>query len=129
MSRSGREYLRDKQRLQPQRYTQRPIGDSSLLTQMHRYKASAACTTISQQQRSDGQMLQPSQDGLLAAAGGNSVCGAPQWSDAIVQTTCCEQEAAGGVAAGLTGYFWQGAPLKPLGIPGPVVYEGPRCCS
>jgi len=123
MSRSAREYLRDKQRFSPQIITPRPIADSSLATQIRRYKASAG----NQQQRSAGQMLQLSTDGLLAAAANKSVCCQVPWTGAITQNACCETTADGS-AAGLTGYFWQGAPLRPLGIPGPVVYEGPKCC-
>jgi len=89
---------------------------------MHRYAASADCNL--QQQRSGGQNLVLSTDGHLAVSAGYAVCNAPAQQTQQL-STCCGQSSA----EGLTGYFWQGAPLKPLGIPGPVTLEPVKCCA
>jgi hypothetical protein len=82
---SGRELLKLKQKFGKQIITQRRVGDSSLLTQNHRNKASACIRPA----HSDSQNTLPSAESLLAAKAGYAVCNSPSWTGPILLNGCC----------------------------------------
>lgn len=100
------EYLRRKMESTPKTIAPRPIGDSSLLTQINRYK-----TTKAPVRGSDGQQQEWSGEALMAAKAGCAVCAAP--APTTVTIPCCGQEAQP------TGLAYQGIQRCPCPTAGP----------
>lgn len=78
------ELLRRRQEAMPKIIAPRPIGDSSLLTQMRKY---AACAGRPVGVRSDGSSVIPSSESVLYAKAGCAVCLSPKQE--TVTIPCC----------------------------------------
>jgi len=117
MTTSYSEYLRRKMEATVKIQAPRPIADSSLLTQINRYKNS---TVPAQQRQGDGQQVIPSADAWVAAKAGCAVCNSPAQVTATI--ACCPMPTED------KHRILQGETKCPCAIPGPVELAGPRCC-
>jgi hypothetical protein len=113
--------LRRRMAAAPKIIAPRPIGDSSLLTQIRRYKASRPrpvaptttdCCVVRSGKRSDGQSQVWTAEAAVSAAAGCAVCASPAPQTVVIP--CCPPEPI---------------PEQPNGaFPKPLAYQGKDTC-